>query len=503
MKILNVHQIREADAYTIANEPIASIDLMERASAQCARWIANKIDKHHTIHVFAGPGNNGGDGLAIARLLHNYGFTLKVYVLKLSKKVSADTQINLERLRQNAEVPVIEITGENSFPKLNANDYVIDALFGSGLSRPLYGLTEALVLHINKSGCQLIAIDIPSGLFADSNLSTIHKTVIKANDTLTFQQAKLAFLFPENEVYTGHWHVLNIGLSQAFIASCDTTYNMLQHSSAQALLKKRTRFSHKGNYGHALLVAGSYGMMGAAVLAARAGLHSGVGLLTAHVPRLGCDILQTAVPEVMLSIDQSDILFSGVENTEKYNAIAVGPAIGTRPNTKKALKQLLQSGKVPMVLDADALNIVSEHNELLSNLNENTILTPHVKEFSRLAGASVTGEERLQLALEFAHNHKLVVVLKGAYTAVIHPQGSVSFNVTGNPGMATGGSGDVLTGVILALLAQGYSAFDAARLAVYLHGLAGDLAAENLSEEGVIASDIINYLPHAIKFTKS
>jgi NAD(P)H-hydrate epimerase len=452
--------------------------------------------------VFTGPGNNGGDSLALARMLAGAGYVVEDYFLRFTDKISNSCRINLERLEKTGKVPVKMIRSEEELPEVTSGVLVIDGIFGSGLTRPLRGLPEKAVARINASGAAVVAIDVPSGLFGEDNTENDPEKILKADYTLTFQFPKLSFFFPENEAFTGEWVVLDIGLHPDIIAATPTPYHYLTVADVAGWIRPRKKFSHKGTYGHAMLISGSCGRMGAAVLASRGCLRSGVGLLTVHVPRLGNDILQTAVPEAMLESDQSDILFSEVPDLTPYSAVGAGPALGTRSNSQKALHALITTAKTPLVLDADALNMLAMHPEWYEELPEGTVLTPHPKEFERLAGPAVNGYERVHKALDFAVKYKVIVVLKGAHTAIASPAGEVWFNMTGNPGMATAGSGDVLTGIILGLLAQRYDPFDAARIGVFIHGLAGDRAREERGEEALIASDIIENMGKAFQEVK-
>ena len=497
MRILKSSQIREVDSYTIKNEPIQSIDLMERAAVTITRWIVQSIPKNNSIKVFIGPGNNGGDGLAIARQLFDNNFKVQVYLLRITDNISKDSEINLNRLKENKKISVIEIESSSDFPEIDINEIIIDGLFGSGLTRKLDGLAKEIVQHINKSKAKIISIDIPSGLFGENNEGNDKDSIIKAKHTLSFQMPKLSFLFSDNEEFVGNWEILPIGLNQKFIDSVDSDYYLTTSDLVKKLIIDRKKFSHKGTYGHVLMVSGSYGKMGAAILASKACLRTGSGLLTVHIPKIAYSIMQTALPEAMVSIDWSDIIISNIPNTENYTAIGVGPGIGTKQNTKKALIDLFEKVKTPMVIDADGLNILSENKELISKIPKNSILTPHPKEFERLVGTFSDDYTRMEQQIEFAVNNQLYIVLKGAHTSIACPDGKVYFNNTGNPGMATAGSGDVLTGMILSLLGQGYNSKDAAIFAVYLHGLAGDIAAQKLSEEALIASDIIENIGNA------
>jgi NAD(P)H-hydrate epimerase len=499
MKIFDSKQIAEIDTYTVLNEPIASIDLMERASSKLFEWIFEQYSLKQNFKFFVGPGNNGGDGLALARMLVEANFEVEVYIIRISKELSTDCQMNLDRLKRLSHVPITEISSFDDSPSISEKSVVIDALFGSGLSRPLGGFVKDLVKLINDSKAELIAIDIPSGLFGEDNSSNDLSNCIHADYTLSFQFPKLSFLFPENAECVGSWEILPIGLHIGIIEKLSSPYQLIDESYIRGLLKIRSRFSHKGTYGHGLLISGSYGKMGAAILASKACLRSGIGLLSTHIPRLGYDIMQTAVPESMVSIDSSDIIFTEYPELENFDAVGVGPGIGIKCNSIRALEELIEECDKPLVLDADALNIIGANKEIKKSLPKGTILTPHMKEFERIFGKSNGAFDRNEKQRAFSKEQSVVMVLKGAFTAITDENGRCYFNPTGNPGMATAGSGDVLTGIILSLLAQGYSSISAALIGVYIHGLAGDLAAEEIGQDALIASDIVNFLPHAWK----
>lgn len=491
MKIVSVEQIRALDAHTIKHEPISSINLMERAALAFVRWYCAHFDNRNQIVVFCGQGNNGGDGLAIGRLLSSKGYDLSVYVIKHSASPSEDFRENLHRIQNSLAVHTIQ--GKEDIPILSASAIIIDALLGSGLTRPVDGLLAEIINSINGSPAKVISVDIASGLFANtSNGDT--DTIIRPDHTISFQLPKLAFMLPRNGVHVGSWEVVDIGLSAEFIQRLPTPYFFTDPLVAQSLIRNREKFSHKGTYGHALLVAGSFGKMGAATLAGKACLRSGVGLVTMHIPRCGYTIAQISVPEAMTSTDIHEQLISTLPELKPYTAIGVGPGIGKDPQTLRALRELIENVQVPMVWDADSLNLLSENQHLLRLLPKNTILTPHPKEFQRLAGNSRDDYERIEVARNFAREYQLIVCLKGAHTAVVFSDGTVHFNATGNAGMATGGSGDVLTGVITALLAQGYPPETAALLGVFQHGAAGDRAAALRSQASIIASDIVDNL---------
>lgn len=500
MNILPVEMIREADAYTIKTEPVASIDLMERAAGQCYKWIKKRTDRTQVVSVFCGPGNNGGDGLAIARLLAQKAYQVRVFILKFSDKFSDDFKTNLDRLDKVGGVEIFYIAEKDEMPEAPVNSIVIDAIFGSGLSKPVTGFPARIIHHINKSNAVTVAIDIPSGLFVDEHSATKDSAIVHADYTLTFQYPKVAFLFPENEQYVGNWFVLPIGLMDDFIGKTAVKNFTVELEDAQALVKPRSRFSHKGNFGHALVIAGSYGKMGAALLAAKAALRTGAGLVTAHLPKSGYPIIQTATPEVMVSIDENETRFTRHPDLSPYNAIGLGPGLGMAKETQQAIKLLIQNTGIPLLFDADAINILAEYKTWISFVPKNSIFTPHPKEFERLLGKTTNDFERNKVQREFSVMHKVYIVLKGANTCISAPDGNCFFNTTGNPGMATGGSGDVLTGIILGLLAQNYHPQEACILGVYLHGLAGDLAAQKHSQEAMIAGDIIESLGKAFQF---
>lgn len=491
MKIFNVEQIRAMDAYTIAHEPIASIDLMERASQAFVRWFCNQYVNTRPIAVFCGKGNNGGDGLAIARILSSCGYDVQVFIVEYTLHATDDFQHNLSRLGNH--LTPHRIHSENALPQLGRHVVCIDALLGSGLSRPVDGLLGIVINHLNTLPNKLIAVDIASGLYTDQP-NAPSDIIIKPRYTITFQLPKLAFLLPQNAEYVGEWRAVDIGLSAQYIAGTDTPYYFTDKSEAEKRIKPRQKFSHKGTYGHAVIIAGSYGKMGAAVLSGKACLRSGVGLLTMHVPACGYEITQISVPEAMTTVDESAKYISKIPDLTSATAIGIGPGIGQDSATVKALEKVLQQAKVPVIIDADALNILSANRHLLYKLPENTILTPHPKEFQRLAGESSNEYERLEKARAFSSKYKVIICLKGANTAVVLPNGEVHFNSTGNPGMATGGTGDVLTGIITSLLAQKYDPADAAILGVYQHGLAGDRAAEARGQTALIASDVVEHL---------
>ncbi len=497
MKLFTTKQIAGLDKYTIENEPISDIDLMERASLQITNWLAQRFSTECKMIFFAGPGNNGGDALVIARQMADLDFICEVVLIDFGKELNGSSAINWHRLELQQKVKLKTIKTKNDFPELSESDIILDGLFGSGLTRPLEDLAAEIVQKINAHQNTVISIDIPSGLMGEDNSKNIAENIIQANFTLTFQFPKISFLFAENEKYVGEWEVLTIRLHPDGITQTQTNFFYTEKEDIRQIIKKRSRFGHKGIYGHALLIAGSFGKMGAAVLASKACLRSGVGLLTVQIPHLGYPIIQTAVSEAMASVDQHDYTFTEFPDLSQFSAIGVGPGIGMKSNTKKALSELLAKSKLPLVIDADALNILAENLALLEELPENSILTPHPGEFKRLVGESANSYENIQKQLELSKKHKVIVVLKGAFTSISTPSGKIYFNSTGNPGMGTAGSGDVLTGIILGLLAQGIPPKKAAVAGVFIHGLAGDMAMKEKSEISLVAGDIVEFLGKA------
>jgi len=502
IKIFSTDKIKELDQYTILHEPISSIDLVERAATMFLHEFCRRYSKQHRIVVFAGQGNNGADALAISRLLADESYRVETYLFNPTGHLSVDCETNKQRLLAMDRIEFTEVVADFIPPTLGKHDVVIDGLFGSGLNRPLTGGFAGVVSYINQAEATVVSIDVPSGLFGEDNRTNETQAIIQADLTLTFGFPKLAFLLPENAQYTGEWKVLDIGLHPDIVGNTPTPYSMITEEDMNLVFRPRPKFAHKGTFGHALLIAGSRGKLGSSVLSAKACLRTGAGLLTAHVPQCGEVVFQTAFPEAMLNFDSHQEFFTSSPDVSSYDAIGVGPGIGQRLETGAALERLLQSVTRPVVMDADALNIVASNKDLLLRIPQRSILTPHPKEFDRLAGESASGYERLMKAQSFAQEYKLCIVLKGAYTAICTPTGKVFFNSTGNPGMATAGSGDVLTGIILGLLSQGYEPETAAVAGVFLHGTAGDLAAACHSEESMLSGDIIEMLGKAFKQIK-
>ena len=499
MKIFTSAQIHELDKYTIDNEPIKSIDLMERAAKALTQVIVDTWSSTTPVIVFAGPGNNGGDALAVARMLADKNYDVKVWLFNISGQLSADCAVNKQRFIDKRSKALVEVTQEFEPPVLEANMLIVDGLFGSGLNKPLAGGFASLVKYINSSPAKVVSIDVPSGLMTEDNTYNVRANIIKADMTLTLQQQKLSFLFAENQPFIGQLRVLDIRLSKEGIDKTDAQYTLLEENDILPRLMKRDPFAHKGKMGNAMIIAGSYGMGGASVLATKACLRAGAGKVTVHTPKRNNVIMQISVPEAIIHFDKEETTFSEAVDTEDFNAVGIGPGLGTTEQTAIAIIAQVRRTQCPQVVDADAINILANHRAWLQQLPKGIILTPHPKEFDRLEGHCADSYERLMKARDLAERIQGYVLLKGHNTSLCLPDGHIIFNSTGNAGMATAGSGDVLTGIITGLLARGYKQEDACIIGMYLHGLAGDIAARELGEESVIASDLIQYLPYAFK----
>ena len=498
MKIFTTDGIRRIEDKTIEQENISRLDMMERAAEAITYEIVTRWRPTQRIVVFAGPGNNGGDALAVSRLLAQQGYQPEIYLFNVrSSHLSKCCSTNRDRLAEMPEVNFTEVTDLFSMPELGPSDVVIDGLFGSGLREPLKGGYTSLVQFINQSEAFIVSIDIPSGLFGEWNTGTDQRNIIRANLTLTLEFRRLAFFFQENSKFLGQVKVLGLEMSQEAINATASDFYLIEKPDAHGMLRPRDPFSNKYDHGTILLVAGSYGMMGAAVLAARAAMRAGAGLVTVHAPRCGYTIMQTAVPEAIFEPDKSEIFTTHIDINHPYSVVALGPGMSTADETLDALDQFLKTFRRPCLLDADALNCIARRQMLLRSIPKGSVITPHPNEFDRLFGQHHSDEERLKKALDASRLYNITIVLKGHYTMVVRPDGKVYINSSGNAGMATAGSGDVLTGVIAALIAQGYAPDVAVALGVYLHGLAGDLAAAEHDQNGIIASDIANNIGHA------
>lgn len=501
MKIFTSKQIKEHDQYTILHEPIASIDLMERAATILTDALINQWPGELTFCIVCGAGNNGGDGLAMARMLHKHNYKVIVYLLDASNR-SDDNQKNLKKLP--SDITKFEIKDTDALLEIPSDAVIIDAIFGTGLSREPESLFAQCIKSINRLSNPVIAIDVPSGLGCEYTPWMYNSEhIVRATHTFTLQHPKLSFFLPESAAYTGTWEVLPIGLHPEFESITSTPYQLIESEMVLAMLPKRKRNAHKGHMGHTLIAAGSNGKIGAAMLSAKAALRAGAGLVTAYIPKCGYTALQSALPEIMvISSDDEKELDGTIYHPMRYQAIGIGPGIGTGKSAALVLKNLIQQYDNPLVIDADAINILAENPTWMSFLHKHSILTPHPGEFERLAGKG-NGYERWQRQIELSTRFQIFIVLKGHHTSISTPNGSLYLNYTGNSGMATAGSGDVLTGLITGLLSQMNSSLFACIAGVYLHGLAGDLALNKQSVESLIASDIIDHFGKAFDFIRN
>lgn len=499
MKIFATEGIRHIDEATIESENITTFDLMERAASAVTFELVSRWRPSKRFVIFAGPGNNGGDALAVARMLYEQGYHPEVFLFNIkSSHLSDCCKTNREALLQIEGVDYTEIVDNFNPPALGPEDIVIDGLFGSGLREPLKGGYTALVQYINNSKAFTVSIDVPSGMFGEWNMGCDRRNIIQAKLTLAFQFKRLSFFFAENADFVGECKVLNLDMSQDAIASTPTDFYLIEREDVKNVFRQRKPFTNKYDNGTVFLVSGSYGMMGAAILAARGAMRSGVGLVTVHAPRCGFVPLQTAVPEALFEADRNEIFTTAIELHHRYNVVALGPGMGTAEETLEAVDSFLKNYRQPCILDADALNCIAMRPMLLRSIPKGSVLTPHASEFDRLFGQHSSDEERLKKAIDVSKLYEITIVLKGHYTMTVRPDGKVYINSSGNAGMATAGSGDVLTGVIASFIAQGYAADWAVVLGVYIHGLAGDIAVETHDAYGLTASDIAEDLGRAI-----
>ncbi len=496
MKIFSTDQLKEAEGLTIERQGITSDELMERAATKVFRHIHHELNGRNVhIKVFCGIGNNGGDGLVVARLLTEHGYTVSVYIVNYSDQRSEDFLLNYKRLKNVSGDWPVQVKSKEDFPELQRQDFVVDAIFGIGLNRPPEGWVGGLIKHINKSGAFVLAIDMPSGLFAGE--PTPDKSlVIRANSTVTFQAPKLVFYLPETAGFAGALEVVDIGLDPQYLNETDTGMELIGYLEARTYYKRREKITHKGTYGHALVVGGSYGKMGSISLTATAALRAGAGMVTIFAPSCGYTMLQTVLPEAMVITDKAEKFLSDIDFDLDPSVISFGVGVGKKDETRDAFGALLEKVEKPMVIDADGLNLLAYNRELLKKIPARSVLTPHPKELERLIGEWRDDFEKLQKVKDFAKEYEVVLVIKGSYTLTVSPE-NLYVNTSGNPGMATAGSGDVLTGIITGLISQQYDPLTATIFGIYLHGRAGDFAAASLGYEAMIAGDIAKNLGRA------
>lgn len=492
MKLFTTQQINDIERYTVEHDGVSTLDLMERVAEGVTFEVESRWRPGKPVVIFAGCENNGAEALAVARMLAEHGYRPQVYLINVGGN-ALNNNCRAYRdalLALDVDMYFNEIVKDFAIPKLTADTLVIDGLFGAGLRENLKGGYRTLVQYINDSGATVVSIDVPSGLFGDANPFAVNRDIIHADLTLAIQFPHISFFNPDNAELTGEWKIVDIGLSDTAIHNTSSQYHFIEADEVRSLLRPRAPHSSKADYGSGMLVAGSYGMMGAAVLAARGASRSGIGKLTVQSPKCGYEIMQTSVPEAMFQFNKGDYYITALEVDKPYDAVAIGPGLGTNDATVQALENFLLGRSTPVLLDADALNCLARKPALLNSVPVLSIITPHVGEFDRLFGQHTSAELRLAKAVEMARFYNIIIVLKGHYTATVRPDGIVCYNSSGTPAMATAGAGDVLTGIILGLLAQGYKPEHAAMAGVYIHGIAGELAAREQGEYGVTAGDI-------------
>ena len=496
MKVFSKAQIYQGDKITEERNEMAPADLMERAGTEIFNWMHLRMKGAQVpIHIFCGIGNNGGDGLVLARHLITHGYNVVTYVVNCGNSRSRDFLINYDRLKTVTKDWPSLIKSEKNFPQIHHDDIIVDAIFGIGLNREVDVWIKSLFHHFKATGAFTLSVDIPSGMYTDKPLDD-KDGVVRANYTLSFQSPKLIFFLPDTAGYTTQWEVIDIGIDREFLMATETEYELISKNEVLPIYKPRQKFSHKGNYGHSLIIGGSYGKIGAVHLASKSTLSVGAGLVTAYVPKCGYTVLQTSLPEAMVIANADEKKITDINFDIKPTVVGMGMGLGTASETVSALESFFKANKSPLVIDADAINIISEHKRLLKLIPENSVFTPHPKELERLIGKWSNDFEKLKKAEEFSKKHKVIIVIKGAHTITVYGHKKY-INVTGNPGLATAGTGDVLTGMITGLISQGYSQIEATLFGVYLHGRAADLTLEEFGYHGLLASNVIDYIPEA------
>lgn len=496
MKIFSKDQIYKGDQITAKKQNISSTELMERAGTQIFNWIHQRLQGAQVpIHVFCGIGNNGGDGLVLARQLINYGYNVHTYVVNCSDKRSNDFLVNYDRIKQTSKEWPTMLNCEADFPTIGPDDIIVDAVFGIGLNRPANPWVQGLFQHFKASKAFTLSIDLPSGLYPDK-VPENEEGVVWADYTLSFQSPKLVFFLPDTSKYTDQWEVLDIGIDPEFLQNTETEAELIGKHEMLTVYKRRDKFSNKGTYGHALIIGGSYGKIGSVQLSARGALAAGAGLVTAFVPKCGYIPIQTGFPEAMVLTDTDEEKLTDIKFDIQPSAVGIGIGMGDADPTNNAFQKFLESNTIPLVIDADAINLLSKHQDHLKLLKPQTVLTPHPKELERLIGKWKDDFDKLQKVKKFSKTHDCIMVIKGAHTLTIYHQ-KIYVNTTGNPGLSTGGTGDVLTGIITGLICQGYEPLIASLFGVYLHGRSADIGVEDHGYQSLIASDVITYLGSA------
>ncbi len=511
MKVVTAQEMREIDRQTIEEIGILGVVLMENAGSAVVRAIHRHFPGCQRVGIVVGKGNNGGDGLVVARQLALAGQSVQIFLVSPPDGFTGDALTNLQ-IARNLDLPIVQILSEGDLDQLESQialcDLIVDSIFGTGLRGGVRGYIADVIEYINATERPIVSIDLPSGLEADTGMA--EGACVQATCTVTMGLPKRGLLIHPGATLTGQLEVAEIGFPPSVIDAQNIQVNWTQPADAAQWIPPRYTHSHKGTYGRVFVVAASTGMTGAAALTSEGALRVGAGLVTLGIPKSLNPILEMKLTEVMtlplpettegaLALDAKSQILDFVEPTN--SVLAIGPGLSQQPETVALVDSLVRESERPTVIDADGLNALSKSKALLSSLSPETVLTPHPGEMTRLIGGTVVELERdrIGIAQRFVQAHNITLVLKGAPTVTAGGNGEVWINSTGNPGMATGGMGDVLTGIIAGLMAQKLSSYDAAVLGVYLHGLAGDIAVESVGLHGLMAGDVLNAVPKAIE----
>ncbi|WP_179316899.1 NAD(P)H-hydrate dehydratase [Winogradskyella undariae] len=498
MKLFSKEQIYEGDRLTSERQNIASTELMERAGTQIFNWIHTRLQGAQVpIHVFCGIGNNGGNGLVLARHLITHGYNVETYVVNCSDKRTQEFLINYDHIKNVTKKWPEMLSCKDDFTaiEIDIEDIIVDAVFGIGFNRDPNNWVAELFQKFKASKAFTLAVDIPSGLYTDEAVED-ENAVVYANYTLSFQSPKLIFFLPDTAKFIGQWEILDIGLDREYLMQTETKAELISKQEVLPLYRSRDKFSHKGDFGHVMILGGSYGKIGSVNLASKAALRSGAGLVTAYIPKCGYHSLQTSIPEVMVITDESETHISNINFDLKPTVIGIGVGLDTLEETVKTFETFLKENKTQLVIDADGLNILSKNKALLKLLPKQTVLTPHPKELERLVGKWSNDFEKLEKVQTLSKEYDLIILIKGANSMTVYKD-KFYINSTGNPGMATAGSGDVLTGMISGLIAQGYLPLSATIFGVYLHGKSADISLKDCGFESLMASHIIETIGEA------
>jgi len=516
LKVVTAQEMKEIDQKAILEFKIPGIVLMENAGRRVVEGVLEKLDgmQGRTVTIFAGKGNNGGDGLVAARHLFNMGVDVKVLLLENPDNITGDAAINLEIWKRMGQ-KVYAISQKDDFNAVRLflvkTDLVVDAIYGTGFKGKLKDYVGRIIESINASQKPVVAVDLPSGLEADTG--NVNGPCIRASLTVTFGLPKIGLLLEPGAGFTGDLRVMDISLPISLLEDEHLKLNLIVKDQVKGWLPFRPNTSHKGDYGRVLIIAGSRGMAGAACLAAEAAARSGAGLVTLAVPEAVYQPVAAKLTEVMVvpvpctgegTISKEALpILRGM--MERADVLAIGPGLSGNSETGDVVRKIIVSSGIPLVLDADALNAMAGHTNLFGKVKAPFVLTPHPGEMGRLTGLSAASvqQDRLNLSRRWSTEWGAVLVLKGSRSIIASPDGTVYINPTGNPGMATGGSGDVLTGVIAGLLAQGMEASRATAAGVYLHGMAGDRAALEKGMPGLLAGDILHSLPEVFRVVEN